>query len=1427
MGFRDICEAAGFGVVEQIFDKLPMVCLCWDGNFQLVACNARAAALFGLSDKAELREKFYSLMPMLQPGEGARHVPSQDSLMQAVHDAMVEGAGGGRWVFHDIGRNAFVLDISMNSIEQDGQRYIMGYAKEEVYAGASPENIRAAWGENLPVDVTDGEIERIQMLIDRMPMGIDFWDENISVIDCNMELVKRFGLKSKAEYLERYYEFIPEYQPDGRLSVESAVDVINKAFREGYVRCEWVQKHPDGTEIPCDLTMVRLKSGKSVVVAGYSLDLRELKSVIGREHEASELNKLLLDSAPLAISFWGEGTIPVDCNEESLRMFGMKSKAEFFENYHNTFPEKQPDGRNSVEVSNQYLAKALREGYARVDEWMYQQPDGTSIPVELTLIRIKHDDIYVVAEYANDLREIKKTMAKVNEASQLIQTLFDSTPMAAALWDQNMNIINCNAQAPAMFGLKGKHQFMDKYHLLSPTVQPCGSSSLELFSEYMFKVVAEGTISFEWTHQLENGVNIPSEVTLVRIFQGEGYIVASYIRDLREIMNTLEREKEMNERVRMLFNAVPLASNLRDDTMTIVDCNEQACRLFGVQSPQEYMEKYHELSPPKQPCGRNSDEMSMELVEKAFSTGYVRFEWMHQKLDATPMPCEVILVRISHRGSYAVAGYVRDLSEIKETMAKMREADERAKLMLDATPIACFLFKKGEGSKSFDVLDCNMEALNLFGISNKQQGMVNAAKIFPQSQQDGSDTMEKLNDYFDFALAEGYVHFEFLTQRLDGMLIPCEVYFVRLSYQGEYVAACYIHDLREIKAMLAEMHRIEVAEAGNEAKSRFLARMSHEIRTPMNAILGIAEIQLNKDIPTPEIEEAFSKIHASSKTLLKLINDILDLSKIEAGKMELVFVRYEVASLINDTVQLNLMRLGSKKLEFKLHVDGNIPSILIGDEIRIKQILNNLISNAIKYTEKGNVDISFHTEELTQPSVFQRGTNVNRHDFELVENGGSTPDTSLVITIKDTGQGMSREQVASLYDEYARFNESTTNRLVEGTGLGMPIVRNLSQLMNATIDVESEVGFGTTFIVRIPQERASESVMGEELAQNLAKFEVGMSSRVKRAKLVREPMPYGRVLVVDDVETNIYVAKGLIEPYLISVDTAESGFEAIDKIKAGDVYDIIFMDHMMPGLDGIETTKIIRGLGYEEPIVALTANAVIGQAEIFYKNGFSGFVSKPIDIHHLDAYLNKFIRAKQTDDVIESAQSEHKLLGREPGLEELPAKLAQSFLRDANRAIAALEAAVGDINNTDAGQEALRSYIINTHAMKSALANIMRDEPSRIASRLEDAGREGDIKAIKNDTKDFIDVLRQIVEELTPQQSEDAEDEDPAYLREKMQALFEACESYNKKAAKTVLAQLEAKAWSQVTKDLIGKISEHLLHSDFEEAAELAKQAGA
>ncbi len=410
-------------------------------------------------------------------------------------------------------------------------------------------------------------------------------------------------------------------------------------------------------------------------------------------------------------------------------------------------------------------------------------------------------------------------------------------------------------------------------------------------------------------------------------------------------------------------------------------------------------------------------------------------------------------------------------------------------------------------------------------------------------------------------------------------------------------------ELRKLNEELAEANtRLESASA---AKSSFLANMSHEIRTPINAVLGMDEMIL-RECKDKQILEYANDIDSAGHQLLSLVNDILDFSKIESGKMELHPVEYELFSVMNDCYNMIFMRAKRKELEFIVENDPEIPAFLYGDEVRIRQVIMNLLTNAVKYTKDGSVRLIFNYEKIDDDNI------------------------KLIVSVKDTGIGISGENQKYLFDSFRRVDEKA-NRNIEGTGLGLSITKKFTEMMGGTVGVESVLYEGSTFTVQIPQKIADRATVGpfaERLNHKAAQAEEDADKAREEEKKDRFTAPRARILVVDDVKMNLNVVRLLLKNTGMQIDLASSGEECL-KYTLVKRYDIILMDHMMPIMDGIEALHKIReqadGLNADTPVVALTANALVGAQEMYLDEGFVSYISKPVKSIDLEAALVKLL----------------------------------------------------------------------------------------------------------------------------------------------------------------------------------------------------------
>jgi signal transduction histidine kinase/HPt (histidine-containing phosphotransfer) domain-containing protein/ActR/RegA family two-component response regulator len=635
------------------------------------------------------------------------------------------------------------------------------------------------------------------------------------------------------------------------------------------------------------------------------------------------------------------------------------------------------------------------------------------------------------------------------------------------------------------------------------------------------------------------------------------------------------------------------------------------------------------------------------------------------------------------------------------------------------------------------------------------------------------------------------------------------------------------------RTMIEEIIKLKQrAEEASRSKSEFLTTVSHEIRTPLNAIIGLSEIQLQNNL-SEEARADIEKIYISGSGLLSIINDILDISKIETGNLELLTVFYSVPSLINDTVQVNIIRIGSKPINFKLDIDKSIPMKLWGDEKRVRQILNNLLSNAFKYTQEGAV---------------------------LLQILWNADGNSGIVTFKvsDTGQGIKQEDMGKLFSQYGQLN-ARANRNIEGTGLGLSITKNLIELMGGTIDVVSEFGKGSTFTVTIRQEIKDPTPIGENTAKSLSQFRFTEYRKDSEKARPKRQYPGRRVLVVDDVETNLYVARGLLNPYGLTVDCVKSGKEAIAKISSGIRYNIVFMDHMMPDMDGIETTRIIREQHSEYtevlPIIALTANAIVGMREMFLESSFNDYLSKPIERSKLDEILAKWIPdptvspeealpagsavllpppaspdpaagppqippdtaiASPEIPPIEGVDTARGLMltGDSP---ELYRDILVLYCQDAAERI--------DILSEVPQPERLTDFATHAHAMKSASANIGAEGIRDRAAELEAAAKKGDIVFIKDHLEEFTANLNALTANIQAALYPSGRllREDGATLTapewEALIRLQEALYTEEIRPIEAILQEIKASDCSPGLRQVLDGISGNILVSEFNEAA--------
>ena len=629
-----------------------------------------------------------------------------------------------------------------------------------------------------------------------------------------------------------------------------------------------------------------------------------------------------------------------------------------------------------------------------------------------------------------------------------------------------------------------------------------------------------------------------------------------------------------------------------------------------------------------------------------------------------------------------------------------------------------------------------------------------------------------VSNEFNFAIS-GYVPWESVAVGVDA------IYIAMLAVSGLVFLLLIMGGRAMFKSRENKQLRHEkfLALQASQTKSDFLSSMSHEIRTPINAILGMDEMILRETKDEDILGYAENLRHAGNN-LLGIVNDILDFSKIEAGKMEIIEVEYSMSSLLNDLVNMIKPRAQKKNLKIIVHADENLPSVLFGDEIRIKQVITNILTNAVKYTEKGSVTLNVTFSKSDEENIF------------------------LEVSVIDTGIGIKDEDISKLFSAFERIEEER-NRTIEGTGLGMNITQKLLAMMNSHLEVNSVYGEGSNFSFKLAQKVVNGEPIGD--------FEEAFKKSISQHEEYHEKFvaPNAKILVVDDTVMNLTVIKGLLKQTKVQIDTAESGYDCL-KFVAKKKYDIIFLDHRMPGIDGIETLQKMRTLkdnkNLNTPVISLTANAISGAREEYIAAGFNDYLTKPINSVALENLIVKYLPPElmQNPDekITEEVPTDENLPDWLNNVEGLDTAAGIEHCGDVESYLEILKVFAEAVNSGAAEIEKYftnkdwKNYTTKVHALKSTAKVIGAEELSEKAKRLEDAGNSGYFNEIKTFTPPLLILYKSYAEKLSPLIEKNSDDENKPLisddeLAEAYETLKEIAANFDYDSLNFVLQSLE------------------------------------
>ena len=976
-----------------------------------------------------------------------------------------------------------------------------------------------------------------------------------------------------------------------------------------------------------------------------------------------ERTKLMLDAQPsCAVMFKRDGSI-FDCNDEVVKLFKIKDKKEFLDKFLTSLsPEFQPDGQRSTVKAVFPVQKAFEDG-KYVFEWMHQTIEGVPIPCEITLARVIYEGDYIVAGFIRDMSEEKRMMKEIEERDLLLRTVnrmadlllaanentFDAAlgegiSLVAEIIDVNgviiwrdekkedrqyyalqFNWLNKSSQKELTLKKDTVFQYdktkdssfnvLLKGECINAPVANLSNDAKELLDPYGVKSVLLiplflynqfwGFISFYDSKMERTFKN--DEVDILR---SAGLMMVIAIKRFEN----LSQAREADKRAKLMLNATPLGCSLWDETEYCIDCNEEVLKMYALEDKRDFMERFYELSPEFQPDGQASLKKGEANFRKAFSEGGCTFDWMHYLPDGTPMPTEITLIRLHYGDKPVVASYVRDLREYNRLIRNEEEARSLMNKMtavlenVDAMIIVADM--------DYNIVYINQKLEQTFGISrdncigqkcykalrnyDSPCAICQLPKVLPNDDSLPTDLEEYLWD-------------EYL-----GMWTESNISIIRWT-DDSLVHFHSVIDRTKEKAYKDELRKsMEVSVAASASKTAFLANMSHEIRTPMNSIIGFAELAIDGHIPH-KTRSYLEKIVESAKWLMHIINDILDISKIESGKMELENVPFDLYNIFMGCQSAILPLADEKGIDLYVNSEPISGKLLLGDPVRLYQALMNLLSNAVKFTNSGSVSLLSAVKEQSDNSVL------------------------IYFEVKDSGIGMTPEQIERVFEPFMQGDTSIT-RNFGGTGLGLSITKNITEMMGGALVVESTAGAGSKFSF--------------ELKFNTVEA-LNKSPSQKYQTHLEKPSFNGLVLLCEDNKMNQEVISEHLSKVGLKTLIAENGKIGVDMVqdrmqKNQEPFDLILMDMHMPVMDGLAATSKLIAMGSKTPIIAMTANVMANDMEIYKNSGMADCIGKPFTTQELWSCLLNYLTP------LDSSTVDEKENARE--IEKLQKKMKSDFL---------------------------------------------------------------------------------------------------------------------------------------------------------------------
>ncbi|MCL2170873.1 MAG: sensor domain-containing diguanylate cyclase [Defluviitaleaceae bacterium] len=779
-------------VAHVMLDATPVAGYIFNSNFDVVDCNQHCVDLFGMESKGEMnRSDFSTNAPPLQPSG----IPSQEAAAAAMMVCLEQGIFRGDWVGRAKNGRIFTAETTLVRVNYRDDFAIVVFLRE---TAEDYEHNRQSTEQRVAE-------RRMRLMIDNVPMVCCMHDKDFDIIECNQMALDYYGFANKDDFLRSWRKVLPDRQPDGGSSPAVLQSYCDLAMLTGLHKSKFTLRSLHGSHLPTELTLIRVNWQGEDVLLSFVVDMTLENKLRQAEEAEQQKMKAIVDSSPLLCTIFDSAGNVIECNDKVIELFGLNNKKEYINKFISLFPRFQPDGSSSIEKFRELTSQIFDVDEINI-QWHMQTLDGEALPLETVARRVSIGGRDLVITHSRDLREFMQSKKAQDISYRRLSEVLNSSPFPTFLMDDSLVVFDCNETAVNLFEFTSKAHLIEHFRQIGINQLATDGLNEIDYQEKTREALEAGCSRFEMTAKTLGGREIPAEVTLVRVNDDGKNMLVVYMEDMTSFYSHKMEDEKIRDRLQVMIDSSPMICTIFDPFMNVLDVNLAALSFYGIASKQEYIERFEDLIPERQSCGRLSADIMAQDVKNLLAGGgkVVHKDWLAQTINGVLLPVDFIMVYMRIDDRDMIISYIQDLREHHKLIAAEKESRDRFRALLDSSPVACVMFSRG-----FAIEEVNSKVLELFGLADKEEFANKFSDLHPEYQPDGRNSREKASEQLRLAFESGSTHFEWMHCNLLGEEIPCEISMICSILQECDVVLCYIRDLREIRAAVAMKEHLE------------------------------------------------------------------------------------------------------------------------------------------------------------------------------------------------------------------------------------------------------------------------------------------------------------------------------------------------------------------------------------------------------------------------------------------------------------------------------------------------------------------------------------------------------------------------------------------------------------------------------------------